>query len=242
MFSRTEFALGSAIPSGDLVDFSPDDIAIDRVELPWQMTRVERLGFLHLLKTFQPEIALEVGTDKGGSLQAMMQHAKGAISIDINSANQTVLQKMPCFANVEFVAGDSATVLPELVQIINTNGLPVSFILVDGDHSAAGAHRDIEAVLKIVPRQPTCLIMHDSFMPTVRQAILNINWQANPHVHYIETDYVHGSFLPMDAQRFKMVGGLAVALLKPEPRNGALQLYQSHQYAFQAMLPFASNK
>ena len=242
MFSRTEFALGSRIPPGDLVDFSPVDIAIDHVELPWQMTRVERLGFLHLLRTFQPEIALEVGTDKGGSLQAIMQHAKGAISVDINSANQTLLQQMPCFSKVEFVAGDSAKVLPELVQIINTNGLPVSFILVDGDHSTAGAQRDLEAVLKIVPLQPTCLIMHDSYMPTVRQAILNINWQAHPHVHYIETDYVYGSFLPMGAQSFKMVGGLAVALLKPEPRSGALELYQSNQFAYQAMLPYASNK
>ena len=242
MFELTEYALGSRIPPGDLIDYSPADIAIDTVSLPWQMTRVERLGFLHLLKTFQPDIALEVGTDKGGSLQAIMQHSKGAISLDINSANQSVLQKMPCFSNVEFVSGDSTQVLPELVQIINANRLPVSFVLVDGDHSTAGAQRDIEAVLKLVPQKPTCVVMHDSFMPTVRQAILNVNWRAYAHVHYIETDYVHGSFLPMDAQHFKMVGGLAVALLKPEPRVGALEIYQSHQFAFHAMLPFTSNK
>jgi hypothetical protein len=62
-------------------------------------------------------------------------------------------------------------------------------------------------------------------------------------VHYIEVDYVHGAFLPMDQQgRYKMVGGLAVALLKPEPRVCALDVYRSHDYAFNMLAPHAANR
>ena len=233
----------SQIAPEHLVDYSPIEAAVDNVSLPWQMTRMERMGFLHLLRAFKPKIALEVGTDKGGSLQAIMQHASQAISVDINTTNQTLLKKMPDFANVEFIAGDSAAILPELVQLINSNKLPVNFVLIDGDHSTAGAQRDIEAIFSIVPQQPMCVVMHDSFMPQVRRAIMNVGWQAYPYVHYLEIDYVHGAFLPLDAAgHFKMVGGLAMAIMKPEPRFEQLEVYASHAYAFDALLSVAANR
>jgi len=116
-------------------------------------------------------------------------------------------------------------------------------VLIDGDHSTKGTQRDIECILRIVPQQISCIVMHDSFMPKVRQAIMNVDWQAHPHVHYIEIDYVHGAFLPLDAAgNFKMVGGLAVVIMKPEPCSEPLEVYSSHTYAFDALLPLAVNR
>lgn len=226
----------------DFLDYSPAEIAIDNITLPVELSRVERIAFQHLLGNLQPMIALEVGTGEGGSLQAIMQYADEAISIDVNIVTQTNLQKLPGFKAVEFIAGDSAKILPELVQLINTNRLDVNFVYIDGDQSTAGAQSDFEAALKIVPKHPTCIVMHNSFMPQVRRAMLNVNWQENPHVHYVDIDYVQGAYVPMEYGACKLVGGLAVALLKPEPRTEALEIYRSYDHAFNMLLPFAANR
>lgn len=226
----------------DFLDYSPAEIAVDTITLPWEMSRVERMAFQHLLGNLQPAIALEVGTGEGGSLQAIMQYADEAISIDVNVATQTSLQKMPCFNGVEFIAGESAKVLPEVVHLINKNQLNVNFVYLDGDQSTAGAQSDFEAALKIIPKQPTCIVMHNSFMPQVRRAMINVNWQENAHVHYVDIDYVQGAYVPMEYGACKLIGGLAVALLKPEPRTEALDVYRSYDHAFNMLLPFAANK
>lgn len=226
----------------DFLDYSPAEIAVDTITLPWEMSRVERMAFQHLLGNLQPSIALEVGTGDGGSLQAIMQYANEAISIDVNVSTQTNLQKLPDFKGVEFIAGDSAKVLPELVQLINTNQLNVNFVYIDGDQSTAGAQSDFEAALKIVPKQPTCIVMHNSFLPQVRRAMLNVNWGQSAHVHYVDIDYVQGAYVPMEYGACKLIGGLAVALLKPEPRTEALEIYRSYDHAFNMLLPFAANK
>ena len=226
----------------DFLDYSPAEIAVDAITLPWDMSRVERMAFQHLLGNLQPSIALEVGTGDGGSLQAIMQYADEAISIDVNMDTQTNLQKLDGFNGVEFIAGDSARVLPELVQLINTNQLNVNFVYIDGDQSTAGAQSDFEAALKIVPKQTTCIVMHNSFLPQVRRALLNVNWQQSPHVHYVDIDYVQGAYVPMEYGACKLIGGLAVALLKPEPRTEALDVYRSYDHAFNMLLPFAANK
>jgi len=226
----------------DFLDYSPAEIAVDNITLPWEMSRVERMAFQHLLGNLQPAIALEVGTGDGGSLQAIMQYADEAISIDVNVATQTSLQKLPCFKGVEFIAGESAKVLPDVVQLINKNQLNVNFIYIDGDQSTAGAQNDFETALKIIPKQPTCIVMHNSFLPQVRRAMLNVNWSGNAHVHYVDIDYVQGAYVPMEYGACKLIGGLAVALLKPEPRTEALDIYRSYDHAFNMLLPFAANK
>lgn len=226
----------------NIISYSPPEIPTDTINLRWQMTRAERLAFQNILNALKPRIALEVGTDEGGSLQAIMQYATAAISIDINMTNQMRLKKLPCFANVEFVVGNSNELLPDLVSLINLKGLGINFILIDGDHSTVGMSRDLEAVLEIEPQETICILMHDSFMPSVRRAILNVDWQAYPHVHYIEVDYTPGCLLPWDQiGTFKLVGGLAVVLLKPFVRSEPLNIYQSHNTSFNALLPLASN-
>ena len=230
------------ITPSDLIDYSPADLAVDAVTLPWEMSRVERMAFQHLLGVFQPAIALEVGTEKGGSLQAIMQYADEAISIGKDVDNQTNLQKQSCFTGVEFIAGDPAQVLPEMIQIINANKLNVNFIFIDGERSTESAQSNFETALRLAPKQSTCLVVHHSFMPQVRRALLNVDWPANPHVHYVEIDYVQGAYLPAEYGACKMIGGLAVILLKPEIREERLDVFRSHDHAFNMLMPFAANK
>jgi hypothetical protein len=228
---------------GDLIDYMPEGFEQSNFELTWQMTRVERLAFLDILNSIKPGLSLEIGTDKGGSLEAIMKYSKNAISIDINSHNQNILSKLDIFKNVKFISGNSAQLLPELIDVFNANAMHPDFFLIDGDHSASGALRDMNSILNIQPIKPICVIMHDSFMPSVRRAILDANWNGNPFVHYVEVDYAYGSFIPLieNPSNFKMVGGLAVALLKPVKRNFDLPIYESNKYAFDQLLKIASN-
>jgi hypothetical protein len=228
---------------GDLIDYTPEGFELENFNLTWQMTRVERLAFLNILNRIKPNLSLEIGTDKGGSLEAIMAYSKNAISIDINSRNQNNLSKLDFFKNVQFISGDSAQLLPELIDVFHANAIHPDFILIDGDHSTNGALRDINSILKIQPIRPICVVMHDSFMPSVRRAILNANWSGNPFVHYIEVDYAYGSFIPLveNPSNVKMVGGLAMALLKPTKRSFDLPIYESNKFSFDELLKIACN-
>ena len=226
----------------EFLDYAPAEIAVDSITLPSDMSRIEKIAFQHLLGSLQPEIALEVGTGDGGSLQAIMQYADAAISIDINNVTQTNLQKLFGFKDVEFIVGDSSKVLPEVVQLINENQLNVNFVYIDGVQSTEGAQSDFEAALKIVPKQPTCIVMHNSFIPQVRRAMLNVRWEESAHVHFVDIDYVQGAYVPMEYGACKLVGGLSVVLLKPELRTEALEIYRSYDHAFNILRPFADNR
>ena len=160
----------------------------------------------------------------------------------MNVATQTNLQKLSLFTGVEFLAGEPAEVLPEIVNLINMNQLNVNFVYIDCDNSAIQSQIYIEAALKIVPKQPTCVVIHNSFLPRVRRAMIDVDWQENPHVHYVDVDFVQGAYLPIEYGACELVGGLAVALLRPELRKEKLEIYRSYDHAYNMLLPFATNK
>jgi hypothetical protein len=55
-------------------------------------------------------------------------------------------------------------------------------------------------------------------------------------VHYVELDFIQGTFHPNPpADRVEPTfGGLALAIMRPEPRFGRLGVFQSHQELFDA--------
>ena len=60
--------------------------------------------------------------------------------------------------------------------------------------------------------------MHDSFNPDVREGIRIAPWANNKCVHTVELDYIPGILaLDVDAYR-EMWGGVALAVLLPQPR------------------------
>jgi hypothetical protein len=200
--------------------------------LYWAMSGPERTALIQLLDQVRPPVAIEVGTQKGGSLQAIAPRAGRVYSIDIDPAVEATLAGR--FPNVEFRTGDSMVLLPGLLKEIEARGEELGFVLIDGDHTGPGVQADIRAVLQHVPRRPLYLLLHDSFNPPCRAGMLNAGWQACPHVHQVEIDFVGGVCMqaacPWDAP--DLWGGLALAVLIPQRRAGGLVIRQSLRDAF----------
>ncbi|MCH2211523.1 MAG: class I SAM-dependent methyltransferase [Fuerstiella sp.] len=199
----------------------------DELPLHWQMTRCEKLAFASILDAAAPEIAIEIGTYKGGSLQLISRKSKQVYSLDIASLDDTLAKH---FDNVEFRTGPSQQLLPALLRQIQEERQPLGFVLIDGDHSTEGVRQDINAVLQYEPIRPLYIVFHDSFHPPCREGILSASWQDCPWVHYVEVDFIPGvyHYEAFDtAEPRSMYGGLAVAVMKPTRRTGALTIHQS---------------
>jgi hypothetical protein len=214
----------------------------DDLPLYWQMTRWEKYGFASILQAAQPKVAIEIGTYQGGSLQVIAQHAEKMYSIDIDPAIGERLG--PRFPNVEFRAGDSRTILPEILAGCSARGEEIGFVLIDGDHSTEGVRHDINAVLRYTPLRPLFIVFHDSFHPPCREGILTAEWAKCDHVHYVEIDFVPGVYhheaFDTAAPR-TMFGGLAVAVMRPERRSEALVIHQSQKGLFETVLRSSSH-
>jgi hypothetical protein len=214
-----------------------DDLSIEpECDLHSQMTNCERFVLVGLLKRLEPGLSLEVGTYMGGSLQLLSKYSKKVISIDIDPTVASRLGER--FPNVAFQSGDSRTLLPSIIARINQEEADLGFVLIDGDHSTDGVRRDIESVLRLVPRRPIVVIMHDSFNPSCRAGMRLADWSASPYVHEVELDFVSGVFFSEAADQAaakSMWGGFACALLEPERRTGALPVLESRQAMFEAV-------
>ena len=215
----------------------------DVLPLHWQMTRCEKYAFASLLQIAQAEVAIEIGTYKGGSLQLMSQHAKKVYSLDISPSCKEDLG--PQFSNVEFLTGDSKQLIARVLEDIRASKKQLGFVLIDGDHTTEGVRSDINAVLKHVPSRPVYIVVHDSFHPQCRTGILQADWQTCPYVHFVEVDYIPGVFHHKKfdtAEAGSMYGGLAVALMLPEKRTEPLVIHQSQQGLFDVVYESSCHK
>lgn len=202
-------------------------------DLEWQMSNCERFALACLLERLEPELSLEIGTYRGGSLQVLSRLSKKVISLDIDPTVENSLSRY--FNNVEFRTGDSLVLLPAIVSELNESNASVGFILIDGDHSTDGVQRDIETVLKIRPNGRTVIILHDSFNPACRQGMRNARWADCPFVHYVELDFIPGiyHFEAYDTAEAKTRwGGFACAIMEPNPRNAPLEILESQKGLF----------
>lgn len=208
----------------------------DDLPLHWQMTRCEKYAFHELLQIAAADVAIEIGTYKGGSLQLVSRHAQHVYSLDISPTCKEDLG--PQFNNVDFLTGDSKEMIANVLREIEQQQRSLGFVLIDGDHSTEGVRGDINAVLQHVPRRDVYIVFHDSFNPPARAGILSADWHACPYVHYVEVDYIPGVFHHQafdTAPAGSMYGGLAVAVMKPEKRRGPLVVHQSQQGLYDAV-------
>ena len=202
----------------------------DDLPLHWQMTRCEKYALASILEVANPDVAIEIGTYKGGSLQMISKHANKTYSIDTSPSCKEELERH--FNNVEFLTGRSKTLLPELLNRIRDRNESLGFVLIDGDHSKEGVKSDINAVLQYVPICPLYIVFHDSFIPNSRQGILAADWHECEYVHYVEVDFIPGVYHheAFDTAKSRtMAGGLATALLLPEKRKNELIVHQSQK-------------
>lgn len=198
----------------------------DSYDLNWQMSRSERLCLVSLLQKIRPEIAIEIGTSNGGSLQVISKYAKKVYAIDIDP---TVTDRLGSkFKNVEFLIGDSKIIIPELLKELKQNNESIEFVLIDGDHSTKGVQSDIENLIKYVPEKGLNIIMHDSFSPKCRKGMLAPDYYNNKHIHYVEIDYIPGGVNVNNNFR-EMWGGFGRIVMLPEVREKELNIRQSQK-------------
>lgn len=206
------------------------------------MTNCEKFTLECLLRSLSPEIALEIGTYHGGSLQVLAMFSKAVISIDIDSEVKSRLGDK--FSNVIFHSGDSANLMPAIFEQCSLDGRSVEFVLIDGDHSTAGVQRDINALLRWQPLNRCLVLMHDSFNPDCREGIKSAPWASSPYVQSVELDFIPGIFHQEafdTAGPGTMWGGFALAVLTPERRGGPLKIQASQQGLFDAVFKVSSH-
>jgi hypothetical protein len=179
-------------------------------------------------------VAVEVGTLWGGSLQVLSRLCGRVYSLDTDPDLPGRLAGR--FPNVEYIVGPSQQTLPPLLERLARDGEELSFVLVDGDHSAEGVRADLENLLRYRPVTPLFVIMHDSFNPGCRRGMRSANWAANPYVHGVELDFVPGGVTAFPSDRGQMWGGLALAYLKPQERRGHFEVTARGERTFQTAL------
>lgn len=210
--------------------------------LDWLMSYAERIAIIQILRTSHPTLALEIGTARGGCLQQITEHACHTFSIDIDASVRANLE--PLLSNVSFLTGQSSELIPQVLEECRQRGQSLGFVLVDGDHRYEGVKADLDALLAYRPTAPLWLLMHDSSNPECRRGIRDANWAANPHVHAVELDFVSGSISNQPQFDGQIWGGLALALLLPEPRSGNLVIGESlahhHKVLYRSSIHFPS--
>lgn len=200
----------------------------------WQMHDSERIALLGVLSKLRPDIAVEVGTFRGGSLSLIRQYARRVFSIDIDP---NVASRYSFMENVTFLTGSSSIVLPQLISELNFSGLSPSFFLIDGDHSSEGVRGDLESLLDYKPSLPTVVMMHDMGNPECRKGALSVNWSRSPHVHSVDLDFVPGRIVEHSGSGSGEVwGGLGIVLMLPETRKSTLMITRGFQRSLDALL------
>jgi hypothetical protein len=203
----------------------------DLFNLPlyWEMVNAEKLALLNLLKEIKPDIAIEIGTRKGGSLQLISALSKTVYSLDID---KEVTKLATDFPNVNFVTGDSKETLPALLKKLESDGQQPDFILIDGDHSLVGVKCDIENILAINITKPLVVLMHDSFNPECRQGMIEADYQKNSSVEFVDIDFVQGIYSPTALTSGEMWGGFGMIYFKPGVKTKALSVGQSNLHSY----------
>ena len=217
---------------------------IDEIfDLHWQMSTCEKFSLIRSLEILKPEVAIEVGTYRGGSLQVISRFASEVVSIDIDPGVSERLSGL--FGNVRFLSGDSSHLLSQTLQSYAGSDKKVSFVLIDGDHSTEGVKRDVKALLEWKPEADCVVLFHDAFNPACREGIRTAGWEKSPYVHSVELDYVPGIYHEHaydTAQARSMWGWFARAVLRPTPRSGGLEILASQRGFFNAVYSVSSHK
>lgn len=201
--------------------------------LYWEMTNNEKIVLLHLLEEIRPEISIEIGCKEGGSLQLISEFSKQVYSLDIDPKVTSLESKFP---NVNFVIGDSKITLPLLLKKLLDEGKSPDFVLIDGQHSTDGVYTDITSILNTKVTKPLTVIMHDSFNPNCRKGMTSIDYNKYKNVHYVDIDFLHGTYSVHEGVKGEMWGGFGLIILKPEKNTDVLEVKQSMAYSFEKTL------
>jgi hypothetical protein len=153
----------------------------------WQMLACERAALEGLLNQLKPELAIEIGTARGGSLRCLARHSAEVHSFDLEHPGD--LRELE---NVTLHSGDSHELLPALLADLQGAGRNVDFVLVDGDHAAAGVARDVDALLSSGALRSTVILAHDAANDEVRAGLDAVEYDAYGKVAMVDLDFLAG--------------------------------------------------
>jgi|LauGreDrversion4_2_1035121.scaffolds.fasta_scaffold23437_4 hypothetical protein len=198
--------------------------------LGWEMSAAEQFVLAGVLERLRPEVALEIGTFQGGSLQVLSRFAGTVFSIDSDPRVQERLA--PLFPGVRFHIGPSRDMIPAAFARMRDSGMRLGFALVDGDHSAAGVRDDVELILRLAPADALHILIHDSYNPDCRRGLRAVRWEEFPEVRLVDLDFVPGGFHSRargGAFARSMWGGFARIETLPGRREGSILFGDSQQ-------------
>jgi hypothetical protein len=191
-------------PSG-----TPDGLIQILRDSDWQMSYGERATLEGVLCQLQPELAIENGTDEGGSLARIAAHRAESHSFDLVEPSPAARE----LSNVTFHTGDSHRLLPELLARFAEEGRNVDFVLVDGDHSSDGVRQDVQDLLDSPAIGRTIIVLHDTMNEVVRAGLERVRYEAYPKVAYVELDVVPGYMFREPALLHQLWGGLGIVVI-----------------------------
>jgi len=166
----------------------------------------ERAAISGLLAETAIEVAVDLGTYRGGSLSLLTRHAAHVHTFDLTC--QVDQQEFP---NATFHLGDSHTLLPRALERIAAGGGSVGFAVVDGDHSPAGARQDVIDLLESPAVRDGYIVMHDAGNAAVRRGLLEV-----PYASYSKVALVDLGFVPPATEFGRLEerwGGLGLIVL-----------------------------
>jgi hypothetical protein len=178
------------------------------LESGWQMTAGERAALEGVLAHLRPGLAVEIGTAEGGSLRRLVQHCGEVHSFDLQ--HDQALADLP---GVELHTGDSHALLPETLSEFERQGRSVDFVLVDGDHTAAGVRRDMEDLLSSAALRRTVILAHDAGNDEVREGLEQVDYAAYAKVAMVDLDFVPGHLSSGGPFANQLWGGFALILV-----------------------------
>ena len=168
----------------------------------------ERAALEGVLADLRPALAVEIGTAGGGSLARIASYADEVHSIDVTYAELSG----ELGAHVHLHTGASADILPSLLTDFSSQGRPLEFALVDGDHSFEGVAGDLRALLDSPCTARSVILVHDSMNAEIRAGLEQASVDRYGKVVYYEPDFVPGYVYRAGAARHSVWGGLALIL------------------------------
>jgi cephalosporin hydroxylase len=157
---------------------------------PWQMSYGERAALEGVLTQQRPELAVEIGTAEGGSLERIAAYSRHVHSFDLVEPAAPAKR----LANVTFHRGSSHELLPPFLAELEGAGKSVDFALVDGDHTSDGVRRDVEDLLRSGALGRGIVLIHDTMNETARGGLEQVPYESLEKVAYVDLDFVPGYF------------------------------------------------
>jgi len=173
----------------------------------WAMSHGERASLEGIVAAIRPELAIEIGTHRGGSLGPISRYSRAVHTFDVASRPEVIRHEFP---NVTFHVGDSHRLLAPLLATFAAQGRNVDFVLVDGDHATAGAYQDLVDLLASPAVGRSIILVHDAIHPRVRNALEQIDYDRFGKVSLVELDFVEGFAMSAGDKAHQAWGGFAL--------------------------------